>query len=455
MMGRGAVCLGAALALTVVGCEGEVADVRPQWTIVIGTDAPVPQLGDRLLLEILDEQGESACSGCRRQLGVARPDQWPISFGVVPPEGGGELRVRARLYRSGHTGYDGLPGSDLILDAVGRLPPVQGVTLVGLELRMDCFGVPANPADKTTCDPATGEPGAEPDLPILEGSEGLPLPGSWPTAAGAPCAGEVPQGMVCIPGGVFLLGSPHGVPLSSESNTLPEHLTRLSPFALDVDEVTVGQIRELVASGGTTPPLERMGEPGSNEDACTYLGVDDPGNDDLPVNCVSFAQAEQACVARGKRLPTEAEWEYAAGNTTTETAYPWGSDDDVCSHSIVARGRVLDAADNTLCLSIGGTTNPSGPVAGGHALDVTSLGVKNMGGNMDEWTADQFAPFTAACWNPGARVLVNPRCDDGGGRSIRGSSWAFYPFAAKAFERNASTLNGPTHMTGLRCAKSM
>lgn len=441
------------LLLVLTACGGRTASPRDQWTVVMATDAPVPEFGDRLLVEVLDSNGEPACTACRRQLGV--PSKWPVSFGIVPIPGVPTPQVRVRLYRSAAAGSDGLPEGTALIDARGRLPEPHGDTKVYVPLMMKCFGV-ASGAD-STCDPTTGKPGTEPELGGLPAS--LPTPGSWPPAATRDCSGSVPQGMVCIPGGAFLLGAPRAFAFGDDEATVPEHVVQLSPFALDVDEVTVGAVRSLVKSGKTSPPPDMSALPGGQY--CTWLGADNPANDKMPLNCIAWDEASALCKAMGKRLPTEAEWEFAAGNRTQETLYPWGNEEgDICAEAAVG----LDAFNNTgssdnYCLKPGMTP---GPQPGGNSHDMTALGVRNLGGNLTEWVADLFASYSAPCWN-GETPLVDPSCDSAppmkqtpvGARSVRGSSWEALPVLAQSTDRDAQAADQMDSGVGFRCAKSM
>ena len=128
------------VALT-LGCEPETAPARDQWTVVIGTDAPIPQFGDRLIVDVLDAEG-GVCPTCSRQFSVAAVEDWPLSFGIVAA--GDEVMVRAELFRADHLGFDGLPIGTAHLEIVGALPPPSGVTSVALDLTMDCFDIPAD-----------------------------------------------------------------------------------------------------------------------------------------------------------------------------------------------------------------------------------------------------------------------------------------------------------------------
>ncbi|WP_437571747.1 formylglycine-generating enzyme family protein [Sorangium sp. So ce542] len=452
----------AAAGLLLSGCGAEPR----QWLVSVSTDAPVPRFGDHLLLEVMG--ADASCTGCMRLIGVDGPDSLPVSFGVVPRSEGAAVRVRARLYRAEQAGPDGLPDAAALIDAVAVLPPLlEGETRVALDLSMRCFGVPSAPGEGATCDPETGAPAPEPVLPLLSDVAPQPRPGSWPGAAPVPCAGPAPAGMVCVPGGVFLLGAPRpGFAVDFDELSQPERLVRLGAFAIDADEVTVGAVRELVATGQlrSEPGVRDVDAPGSGRGACTYLGAEGRDNDALSVNCVTHAQAEEVCSALGKRLPTEAEWEYAAGNLADETAYPWGNAGDLCATALLGRGRHPMEADagvfeNAGCRPLGGTV-PWGPVAGGAPGDVTALGVRNLAGSMSEWVADTFAPYTAPCWRPGGALLVDPVCSapaPGAAQafSYRGSSWAGYKLSARATARNHDRPSTFNQATGFRCAQSM
>jgi formylglycine-generating enzyme required for sulfatase activity len=447
-----------ALALGLLaGCSE--AESRPEWLVVIATDAPIPQLGDRLLVEILAEDGALACSSCRRVFPVGSPQAWPLSFSVVPPERSAAVLLRGRLHRSDHIGADGAPLGDTLIDQLAVLPPVEERARVGLVLSMACFGVPADEAGGESCDPTTRLLAPATTLSPIADDIQLPRAGSWPLARPAPCASEAPEAMACLPGGLVLLGSPHSTPHSDPlRDPLPERLVRVSPFFLDLDEMTVRDVRALVESGDlSVEPVVRDPDFKSVLGACTYLGASSDDNDAMPVSCVTHTLAEMACEALGKRLPTEAEWEYAASNLGLETPYPWGYDEDVCGRAIVGRGRFGEAyiPEPSSCRGEGSDVLPWGPVAGGSDSDVNSLGLRNLGGNLREWVSDLLAAYVDPCWSGGTPALVDPRCDEGGapaGWSIRGGGWGSFPFAAHAAERDGGPGISPN--IGFRCARS-
>lgn len=444
--------LGAAL-VTSAGCSGDGPGPRDQWEVVITTNASTPQFGDRVLVEVLDDRGEIACEACRRQLGV--PEIWPLSFGVVPPAPASAVRLRVRLYRATYAGADGGPRGESVIDLLSTLPEAHGVTKVHAFLSMDCFGVPSDVARAETCDPRTSRLGPE---PVLESPpEDLPEPGTWQPGLQVPCGGPTPPGAACIAGGAFLMGAPAAFIAGDESAPWPERLVRLSPYALDVDEVTVGQVRALVLAGLGREPVWR--DVSGKAALCTYLGPSDATNDALPVNCVDQFDAEAVCAALGKRLPTEAEWEFAAGNRARETRFPWGDSQDYCTVSVLGRGRGPLLEEEDYCIGRG--ADVVGPVAGGLDADVTDQGIRNLGGNLSEWVADRFAPYATACWQ--GLLLEDPRCDVAVpppdiptlDQAFRGGSYASLALAAHAYQRNGGSRTGSAPNVGFRCARSM
>lgn len=451
-----------ALAGVLVACGGSVTE-RDQWTVWVTTDAPVPQLVDRALVDVLDANGELACSDCRRQLGVPTDSgAWPFSFGIAKPDGPRDLRVRVRLYRAAKAGIDGLPVGMTTLDLVGGLPAATGNTEVHMALTAECLGLASDIMQRSSC---VGPDRLLVPEKVLE--SGRPdssiRPGIWPRARTIPCAEPVPSDMVCIPGGFFVLGDSRSLSTGSSPTTdaRVERYVTVSPFSMDRDEVTVGFVRGLVQAGRLTDAPTARGPAMSMFEDCTYVGASDPSNDALPVSCITAVAAAHVCEALGKRLPTEAEWEWTAGNLRDETRYPWGDLGDPCDFADVGLGRsVLETTqpESTACrLRVGHVTRPPGVPALGSEGDVTNLGVRQLGGRLSEWVADRLASYLASCWQPDQAFLTDPRCDDTTmttNQAIRGSAWADPPGVVAVVGRQGAAPRTVLPTVGFRCARS-
>lgn len=441
-----------AFVVGVAGCGADVEAPRAQWIVDVGTDLPIPQFGDRVLVELLARDGSSACNGCRRLFGAREAGTWPLSFGIPDPGDGKERWLRVRLFRADHSDAGGGPLAGLGVDAFGRLPPTGGRPAhVSVGLFGVCAGVAADIAGGRSCvDGALRER-------VFDDTTPLPRTGTFAAAATTPCGSAPSAGMVCIPGGLYARGNAALVAdPRAPTRPAPERLVQVSPFAIDVHETTVGEWRALVAAGRARTPRVRSVE----DQACTYTEA--PGDLEAhPVNCIDRDAAAAACAARGKRLPTEAEWELAAGNRTDETRFPWGDEPDACAWAIVGRGRSGTEAPKMLLFDETTTCRkrpdaeplPWGPRPVGESRDVTFLGVRDMGGNMSEWVADDFEPYDGRC-SEGPTVLTDPRCTGPTPPVVRGGNWAQLPSFAQAVTRLLYSDTGGNVQVGVRCAVS-
>ena len=237
----------------------------------------------------------------------------------------------------------------------------------------------------------------------------------------SPCG----EGMVYIPAGPFWMGCNKQADPECEQDELPYHEVYVDAFCIDATEVTVEAYEECVAARECPQTVK-----GST---CNFLRKDRRGH---PVNCVNLKKAEMFCEWKGKRLPTEAEWEKAARGTDGRI-FPWGSDTPSCEYTVM-----LDA-EGKGCGR--GTTWP----VGSKGRDVSPYGVKDMAGNVSEWVADLYGDThyrRALKKNP-----PGPR--RGSVNVFRGGNWAKgNVHTARASDRNPNFRILWSPSLGMRCA---
>ncbi len=248
-----------------------------------------------------------------------------------------------------------------------------------------------------------------------------PTPGPGPAPAPGPTGTYPPNDlgtMIKIPGGTFTMGS------SQTVDSTPEHPVTLSSYFMDKYEVTVGEYRKCVQSNNCLTPLNSL------HANCSY---DKAGKDYHPVNCVEWNDAKKYCAWAGKRLPTEAEWEFAAKGTDNRT-FPWGNAAPTCSHAD------FKSDSGTFCSGSG--TSPVGK----HPLGISYWGLHDMGGNIEEWVYDYWGKFASG-------ALVNPSGPiTGKDHVVRGGNWEIEAKYMKSFDRYH--YEAAKYWLGFRCAKT-
>jgi formylglycine-generating enzyme required for sulfatase activity len=252
-------------------------------------------------------------------------------------------------------------------------------------------------------------------------------PGS-PTACGPAREGDAPsfQREVCIAGGTFTMGNDGQNLGGSFADHTPTHQITLSPHFMDVYEVTVGRYRTCVLAGACSAPQ------GGSGVACAYTPSSGP-SEALPINCVTWEEARVFCQWDGRRLPTEAEWEFGARGTS-DRAYPWGIDKS-CDRAVLARYAGGPCA---------GSVGPL--VVGSFASGASPEGILDLAGNAAEWVADWAGSYSAA-------PLLDPKGPANGAvKILRGGSWDNNWSAGLAYARMGMT---PTARGswGFRCAR--
>ena len=231
---------------------------------------------------------------------------------------------------------------------------------------------------------------------------------------------------VLVPAGGFMMGADDE---DSDTDEDPIHQVRLDAFWLDMTEVTNAQYAAFVADSGhvTDDELDGVGYTivGSDFDDVSGANWRHPfgpdsdivGQDDYPVTLVSYDDSRAYCAWAGGRLPTEAQWEYAARGPQA-TTYPWGdvfSDQRVnaCDRNCPMDWVNEDIDDGyTFAAAVG--TFPGG---------ASWAGAEDMAGNVWEWTADWWDETYYA-----RSPVDNPTGPSGSvdqdGKSVRGGAWS-------------------------------
>ncbi len=232
---------------------------------------------------------------------------------------------------------------------------------------------------------------------------------------------QCPAGMVLVPGGTFVMGAPASE-FATMPNERPQHTVTLNAYCLGRREVTLAEYLRCFAAGQCQEPLR--GSPTCNAAAM--------GRESHPINCLDWTDAVAVCsfLYPSGRLPTEAEYEFAA-TAGGARQFPWGD----------------TSPTNRICFSGSGGTRTSTCAVESYPDGASPLGIFDLAGNVAEWTSDWLGPYdSAAVSNPSGAA-------SGAQRVVRGGGWNFSaPELARARLRGAREPGLGSDGMGVRCA---
>ncbi len=219
-----------------------------------------------------------------------------------------------------------------------------------------------------------------------------------------------PPGMAFIAGGVFAMGDDAAENLSEK----PSHRVVVAPFFIDQREVTQEEYEAFVrATNRRELPTDWV------------KGSYPPGKATHPVTYVSWQDACDYAAWAGKRLPTEAEWEFAARGPEGRK-YPWGNEFDP---------RRLNSEEAKIKRSQPVGSFPSG---------ATPEGVLDLAGNVAEWTASDDTAYEGSAYKP-----------DLGAKIVRGGAFSLTRKYASATRRAQVPPDTRDRALGFRCVKDI
>jgi formylglycine-generating enzyme required for sulfatase activity len=241
---------------------------------------------------------------------------------------------------------------------------------------------------------------------------------------GHSAAPGVGSGMVLIPAGEFVMGKDEEEGETADHS--PAHRVHIDAFHLDRHEVTNAQYLEFCEQTDARLPEFWGMEP-------MRSGPDFP---DHPVVGVSWSEARQYAEWAGKRLPTEAEWEYAARGGLAGADYPFGDELQPTAANYWQWDELRSTGNGLMPV---GSYPPNG------------YGLYDMAGNVTEWVADAYHAdyyVDSPAKNPpgpeGEKFFV-----------IRGGGWHSGPGCIRVYFRNALPGNWRDFNVGFRCAKDV
>ncbi len=279
--------------------------------------------------------------------------------------------------------------------------------------------------------------------------------------AGASRRTECPEGMVLVPGGRFFMGSDEPTfPLWK-----PAHKVTIDTFCIGVNEVTAAEYKACSDAGECKrPPAEPdfPKAPGETDayhaksvtaqaELCNF-GKD--GREQHPINCVSWDLADGYCKFKKGRLPTEAEWEFAARGSDGRK-FPWGDDPGDAQHMNACgtecnKWELAHGLKQTPRMFESDDGYPGTAPVGSFPKGKTKYGANDFVGNVWEWTADWFETYKPD-------EVVNPQgAPAGEKKAIRGGGFnGGVPLWLNPAFRYHQLATASAPAIGFRCATNL
>ena len=251
--------------------------------------------------------------------------------------------------------------------------------------------------------------------------------------------------MILLPANDFEMGYSNNKSDILMEHSLPIHTVELEAFYIDVHEVTVGQFKRFINDFNYIPSIVDNHWKSLEK---YWIEVSAISPTDLhPIVYVSWHDAMAYALWIGKRLPTEAEWEYAARGGLTNNLYPWGS---AISH------------DNANYLGTGGRAQWDKEAAPVGSFEPNGYGIYDVAGNVWEWCLDEWeqdfytrSPISnPVAGHTNTNEIINNYKDIRSNRVLRGGAWISPEENLRVANRYVA-YDSPENMSGydgFRCA---
>lgn len=250
--------------------------------------------------------------------------------------------------------------------------------------------------------------------------------------------------------------------LIAAADAKPPHRVILSDYCLDKTEVTAADYQRCVDGGTCERALDHVSWPNVTEAQkkkySGYCNASAADRANHPINCVAWAMADTYCKQKGYSLPTEAQWEYAARGSS-QKKYPWGDEPagpkllNACGSECADHWK--KAENETRKTMFEGDDGHVGTApVGSYPAGASTQGVLDLAGNVWEWTADYYAPYSET-------DSQNPPTDpkgptSGEKRVVRGGDYlGAEPDWSRPSYRWKTDPDTYNHAIGFRCAKNL